>query len=187
MRREQAKAHKNYQRKVANANDSGVLVEKTHVLAYEELPLEVEVAEDGIKTQATLAQAIDKKLDDFTDLWLIEAEKKFPPPALQKGQEAYLALFVFLVVFLPNLLAKAVVDLRKHGRICPATQRIFRGDILNKLDAWVKKQYRLIAKEYLWKIINKTGILKPRGDNWMVLSDASMEFARDNAARLGPI
>ena len=84
-------------------------------------------------------------------------------------------------------LAAGVIDLRKHGRVRPSTQKIFRGDILKALDSRVKKQYRPIAKEYLWKIINKTGILKPSGDNWVVLSDTSMELARDNTARLGSI
>ena len=60
-------------------------MEKTRVMAYEVLPLEVDVVEDGIKTQGTLAQAIDAKLDDFTDLRLIVAEKKLPPTGLAEG------------------------------------------------------------------------------------------------------
>ena len=124
-------------------------MEKTRVMAYKELPLEIEVAKDGIKTQVTLTQDINKKLDVFCDTRLIKREKTIRPPNSQKGQEGYLALFVFLVVFLPGWLAKAVIDLRKHGRILPATQKIHRGAILCALDSRVKKQYRSIAKEYL--------------------------------------
>ena len=87
-RGEQAKAHKNYQHKITNANNSGALVEKTRVMAYKELSLEVEVAEDGIKTQVTLTQDIDKKLDTFTNTRLIWAEKMIPSPNSQKGQGA---------------------------------------------------------------------------------------------------
>lgn len=181
-----SKAHKNYQRKIANTNNSRTWVEKTRAIAYEELPLEAEVANDVIKAQVTLTQDINKKLGVFCNTRLIKTEKKIRPPNSQKGQEGYLALLVFLVIFLPDLLAKAVIDLRKHGQILPATQKIHRGAILDALDSQVKKQYRSIAKEYLWKIIIKTGILKPSGDDWIILSDTSIELAHDNAAQLGP-
>ena len=57
--REQAKVHKNYQRKINNTNTSATRMEKTRVMAYEVLPLEAEVAKDGIKTQVTLTNNIN--------------------------------------------------------------------------------------------------------------------------------
>ena len=61
-------------------------MEKTRVMAYKVLPLEAEVAKDGIKTQVTLTDDINKKLDVFTDTRLIKTEKKICPPTTQKGQ-----------------------------------------------------------------------------------------------------
>ena len=106
-RREQAKAHKKYQRKINNTNTSGTRMEKTRVLAYEVLPLEAEVAENGIKMQATLMADITKKLDVFTDTRLIKTEKKICPPTTQKGQEGLLSALCISSVLPSQLVGKS--------------------------------------------------------------------------------